>query len=169
MASLYQPLVLVGPMGVGKTTIGKKLAKALGLDFVDTDAVLVADHGSISEIFAKLGEPKFRELEEQAVAEALKSVAVIATGGGAVMSRNTQNALKSNATVCYLSTDGRHMASRLSNGNRPLLANGIDGWKDIYEQRRRTYEAVANFEIDTSSKPLAAIVQEIKSQLGINE
>ncbi len=169
MASLIQPLVLVGPMGVGKTTIGKKLARALQLDFIDTDAALVAQLGSISEIFEQHGEPKFRELEEQAVAEALKKVAVIATGGGAVMSPTTQMALKSQATVCYLSTDGRHMASRLSNGNRPLLTNGIDGWKDIYEQRRSTYEGVANFEIDTSSKPLAAIVQEIKSQLGINE
>jgi len=169
MTGLSKPLVLIGPMGVGKTTIGKKLAKALQLDFIDTDAVLAADHGSINEIFSKQGEARFRELEEAAVAKSLAKTAVIATGGGAVMSEANRKALTAKATVCYLSTDGRHMASRLTNGNRPLLTKGIEGWKDIYEQRRATYESVADFEIDTSSKPLAAIVQEIKSQLGINE
>ena len=169
MTGLSKPLVLIGPMGVGKTTIGKKLAKALQLDFIDTDAVLAADNGSINEIFSKQGEARFRELEEAAVAKSLAKTAVIATGGGAVMSEANRKALTAKATVCYLSTDGRHMASRLTNGNRPLLTKGIEGWKDIYEQRRATYESVADFEIDTSSKPLAAIVQEIKSQLGINE
>lgn len=169
MTGLSKPLVLIGPMGVGKTTIGKKLAKTLQLDFIDTDAVLVAEHGVISEIFSRQGEAKFRELEETAVAKSLEKTAVIATGGGAVTSERTRKALKAHATVCYLSTDGRHMASRLTNGNRPLLTNGIEGWKEIYEQRRATYESVADFEIDTSSKPLAAIVQEIKTQIGINE
>lgn len=169
MASSDQPLVLIGPMGVGKTTIGKKIARLLQLEFIDTDAVFVAKYGPISDFFAEHGEERFRELEAQTVSEALTKPAVVATGGGAVLSEYTRNILGDKAKVCYLSTDGRHMASRLSGGNRPLLTNGIESWKKIYDERRALYEQVADFEIDTSSKPLAVIVQEIKSQLGIDE
>lgn len=169
MPRLTKPLVLVGPMGVGKTTIGKKLAKALDLEFLDTDAMIVARHGAIAEIFANLGEAKFREFEVEAVSQALEKVAVIATGGGAPISETNRTVLGQKAVVCYLSTDGRHMSSRLSGGGRPLITDGLDSWRKIYAERKHSYESIANFEVDTSNKPLAVIVQEIKIQLGINE
>lgn len=125
-------IVLVGPMGVGKTTIGKKLAKKLGLPFLDTDQLVVREHGPIPEIFEKQGEPIFRQFEEAAVLEAIANPAVVATGGGAVLSEHTRVAL-TQAKVVYLSTDGRHMASRLVGGNRPLLKDGISDWRRIYE------------------------------------
>ena len=158
-------IVLIGPMGVGKTTIGKKVAKALGKTFLDTDSIIQAKHGQIAEIFASEGEAVFRDLETEALAQALTQDAVVATGGGVVLSQANRNLL-ANHWVVYLSTDGKHMASRLSHGNRPLLKNGIADWRDIYEARRPLYESVANFELSTSGKTVNLCVQEIKEMIG---
>ena len=157
-------LVLVGPMGVGKTTVGKKLARALKLPFVDTDALVVKQHGEIAQIFANQGEVVFRGFEEDAVATALSTPSVIATGGGAVLSAKTQSLLKA-ATVIYLSTDGRHIASRLRGGKRPLVKNGFEDWKRIYEERKPVYEKVADITVNTSGQSLGATLAEIKKRL----
>ncbi|MDE2386488.1 MAG: shikimate kinase [Actinomycetales bacterium] len=157
-------VVLIGPMGVGKTTIGKKLAKALGLPFRDTDALVVQKHGSIPMLFETIGESGFRDLEEAVVAEAIQTEGVVATGGGAVLRQTTRDRLKS-ATVFYLSTDGRHMASRLANGNRPLLQNGIEDWRRIYDERKPIYETTADYVINTSNQSLASAIDEIKARL----
>lgn len=162
MSSL--PIVLIGPMGVGKTTIGKKLAKRLSLEFVDTDALIIQKHGEIPAIFESEGESVFRSYEEQALREALSEVRVIATGGGAVLSGTNQRLLE-NATVIYLSTSGLHMKSRLENGNRPLLKNGIADWKAIYEERKPLYERLATFEIDTSAAGLGKTLDDICEKL----
>jgi len=151
-------------MGVGKTTVGKKLAKALGLPFIDTDAVVTKLHGDIATIFEELGESVFRGYEEDAVLESLSHEAVVATGGGAVLSERTREAL-SVATVIYLSTDGRHISGRLSNGNRPLLKNGVNDWRAIYESRRALYEQVADITADTSGSSLASTILFIKKEL----
>lgn len=160
-------IVLVGPMGVGKTTIGKKLAKKLGLPFLDTDQLVVREHGPIPEIFEKQGEPIFRQFEEAAVLEAIANPAVVATGGGAVLSEHTRVAL-TQAKVVYLSTDGRHMASRLVGGNRPLLKDGISDWRRIYESRKDLYEQVADFTVDTSKMALKSVVDYIIEGLGLS-
>jgi len=164
--ALDAPIVLVGPMGVGKTTVGKKLAKVLRVPFIDTDALVVAEHGEIAEIFEKSGEPTFRKFEEEAVDEALKQVAIIATGGGAVLSELTRERLKA-ATVIYLSSDGRHMGSRLASGGRPLIKNGLDDWRRIYDQRKPTYEAVADHDVLVSGLSLSATVAKIRELLGV--
>jgi shikimate kinase len=154
------PVVLVGPMGVGKTTIGKKLAKQLGLSFVDTDKEIVKQHGSIAKIFEKSGEQHFRALEHEFLLAALSTGSVVATGGGVVTQESNRLALR-NSFVIYLSTNGRHMASRLLAGRRPLLKNGIADWKRIYQERKPLYEQVASVEIETSSKSLNTVVSEI--------
>lgn len=158
------PIVLIGPMGVGKTTIGKKLAKRLAVDFVDTDDLITQKHGEIPEIFVSEGESVFRHYEEQALREAVSQSGVIATGGGAVLSGTNQRLLE-NAIVIYLSTSGSHMKSRLENGNRPLLKNGIADWKAIYEERRPLYERLATFEIDTSAAGLGKTLDSICEKL----
>ncbi|MEY3933454.1 MAG: hypothetical protein RLZZ606_53 [Actinomycetota bacterium] len=159
-----RPIVLIGPMGVGKTTIGKKLSKRLSLEFVDTDALIVKAHGAIPSIFESEGEAKFRSYEEDALRDALSAIRVIATGGGAVLSGTNQRLLE-NAIVIYLSTNGLHMKSRLENGNRPLLKNGIADWKAIYESRKPLYERLATFEIDTSAAGLSKTLDDICEKL----
>jgi shikimate kinase len=157
---MSKAVVLIGPMGVGKTTIGKKLAKQLGKPFVDTDKEIVKQHGAIAKIFEKSGEQHFRALESEFLLEALSSDSVVATGGGVVTQERNREALK-RSFVIYLSTNGRHMASRLLAGRRPLLKNGIADWKRIYEERKPLYEQVASVEIETSSKALNSVVAEI--------
>ncbi|MEY4451089.1 MAG: hypothetical protein RLZZ380_210 [Actinomycetota bacterium] len=157
-------IVLVGPMGVGKTTIGKKLAKRLGLPFIDTDAVISKQYGPIPEIFSQQGEAVFREYEEQCVIDSISEPAVVATGGGAVLSEHSRAAF-TQTVVVYLTTDGKHMASRLSGGSRPLLKDGINDWRRIFESRRSLYEQVADLTIDTSRIALKSIVEEIVSEL----
>ena len=158
-------IVLIGPMGVGKTTIGRKLARAMKLPFIDTDNLIVDAHGPIPAIFEERGEPTFRQFEEDAVAKAIAEPAVVATGGGAVLSATTRKRLKQ-VTVIYLSTDGKHIASRLRSGNRPLLKGGVADWRRIYNERRALYESAANFEVDTSGQPINRTIQAIISKLG---
>lgn len=156
------PVVLIGPMGVGKTTIGKKLAKRLSLPFIDTDKEISRDHGSISKIFEQKGESFFRELESGYLKKVLSEKAVIATGGGVVTQSINASLLKPHFVV-YLSTNGRHMGSRLLLGNRPLLKNGLSDWKKIYEERKPLYEAAAKIEVSTSDKTLSQILNEIEA------
>lgn len=153
-------VVLVGPMGVGKTTIGKKLAKQLGRSFLDTDKEIVKQHGAITKIFEKAGEQHFRALESEFLLVALASDSVVATGGGVVTQERNRDALR-DAFVIYLSTNGRHIAARLLAGRRPLLKNGVADWKRIYEERKPLYEQVATVEVETSSKALNSVVSEI--------
>lgn len=161
---ITKPVVLIGPMGVGKTTIGRKLAKKLELNFVDTDVLVTKAHGAIDQIFEQQGEEAFRKFEEGALKLALSEVQVIATGGGAVLSSLSQKRLQA-AVVIYLSTNGRHMKSRLEKGNRPLLKNGMDDWNRIYEQRKPIYEGVCTFEIATSEAGLAQTISDICEKL----
>ena len=157
--------MLIGPMGVGKTTIGKKLAKALKIPFIDTDNLITEEHGPLPAIFEERGEPEFRRLEEKAMDKAIHVSAVVATGGGAILSATTRKRLK-NVTVVYLSTDGKHIASRLKNGNRPLLQNGVEDWRRIYDERKPLYVETADFEVNTSGQPINASIQEILQKLG---
>jgi shikimate kinase len=155
-----KPVVLVGPMGVGKTTVGKKLARRLELPFIDTDVVITKNHGDISAIFADIGEPAFREIESDTLVPLLAEPAVISTGGGAVLHEKTREALTL-ATVVYLSTDGKHIASRLRGGNRPLIKNGISDWRQIYNSRKPLYEQVADITVDTSNSSLVQTIEAI--------
>lgn len=165
MSKSSDTIVLIGPMGVGKTTIGRKLAKALKLPFIDTDNLISDEHGPIPAIFEERGEPTFRRLEEEALEKAIRERAVVATGGGAVISALTRKRLKE-VTVVYLSTDGKHIASRLKNGNRPLIQNGVEDWRRIYAERKPLYVETADFEINTSGQPISASIQDIIEKLG---
>ena len=159
---MKQPLVLVGPMGVGKTTVGKKLAKEFNTSFADTDKIIASEHGSISSLFERLGEPGFREIESNILAKYLQGSGIVATGGGVVTTESNRMLLK-NHNVIYLATDGNNVASRVSTRNRPLLSDGENSWKNIYEARKPFYQEVATHEVDTSGKSLATIVTEIST------
>src|SRR5262249_53253364 len=116
--------VLVGPMGAGKTTVGELVATALGVAFQDTDAIIEGRAGKpVPDIFVDDGEPHFRALERQAVADALASHdGVLALGGGAVLADETRALLRGH-TVVFLSVELADAAQRVGLGvGRPLLA-----------------------------------------------
>lgn len=154
------PLVLIGPMASGKSKVGRRVARALDLPFIDTDTRIVADHGPIREIFAKHGEENFRALERQAVADAVAEDAVVSLGGGAVLDPATRAALQ-RCTVIYLSVSANAVRARIGGGRRPLLKDGLADWKRIYAERRPLYEALANVRFDTSHRPLDVIARDV--------
>jgi shikimate kinase len=160
-------LVLIGPMGAGKTSIGRRVARTLETTFTDTDKIVVRDHGPIPELFVRHGEEHFRALERTAVAEALARGGVIALGGGAILDARTRDDLATQRVV-FLTVSPRIVASRIHGSDRPLLADAdpVARWQRIFDERRPLYESVADLTLDTSSGPLAAVVATIVAWAG---
>jgi shikimate kinase len=153
-------LVLIGPMGSGKTKLGKRISSLLGKPFVDTDKMVVANHGSIAGLFAEFGEEHFRTLERLAVQDALAQDAVVALGGGAILNEETQADLEGRR-VALITVSAEAVGPRIVGSKRPLLTGGVDTWITIMESRRDIYERLATRTWDTSSRPLSKIATEI--------
>jgi shikimate kinase len=153
-------LVLIGPMGSGKSKLGKRVAALVGKPFVDTDRMIVAEHGTIADVFANFGEEHFRALERVAVEDALAQDAVVALGGGAILNQATQADL-AERRVALIMVSAAAVAPRITGTKRPLLTGGIESWTRILESRREIYERLATRVWDTSSRPLTAIAGEI--------
>lgn len=156
-------LVLVGPMAAGKTSVGRRVARLLDVNFIDTDKRIAAVYGPIPDIFAQHGEEHFRELERAAVTDALTDGGVISLGGGAVTDAGTR-ALLAEHPVVFLTVSPDVIARRLRGPGRPLLADTEDPvqrWKDIFAARRDWYDAVADLTVDTSRRPMRRIAEEI--------
>jgi shikimate kinase len=157
-------VVLVGPMGVGKSTVGELLAERLGLGYRDTDADIVAARGvSVSEIFLDEGEPVFRALEKDAVRRALEEhEGVLALGGGAVLDPDTR-ALLAGHTVVYLTMDVEEAVRRTGlNAARPLLTlNPRKQWRELMEARRHLYEEVATAVVATDGRDPEEVAQAV--------
>lgn len=153
-------LVLIGAPAAGKTRVGKRVARRLELPFIDTDAVIVAEHGPIAELFDTHGEAVFRELEAKAVHDALSQRAVVALGGGAVMTPAVAEAVREHPVVS-LTVSAEAAAARLDPETRPLVRNGIEAWERLVESRASTYAALAAATWDTSSRPIDHIADEI--------
>jgi shikimate kinase len=120
-----KPIVLVGLMGVGKTTIGRRLARRLDMPFVDADHEIEAAAGmTVSEIFDRFGEAHFRDGERRVIARLIDGTPrIVATGGGAFMNADTRTLILSHATAIWLDTDVDTLAQRVGRRNdRPLLA-----------------------------------------------
>jgi shikimate kinase len=152
-------LVLIGPPAAGKSRIGKKLARVLGVPFTDTDTEVVKKHGPIPELFASHGEAHFRSLERVSVQHALTGDGVVAFGGGAVLDPRTQADLAS-VPVVLLTVEASVVTARLSNGKRPLVSS-IETWKALVDSRRELYESLADLSVDTSHRPTELIASEI--------
>ena len=153
-------IVLIGPPAAGKSKVGKKLAKLLDKEFVDTDAIIVREHGPITQIFAEQGEPYFRELERAAVREALAQDAIVSFGGGAVLDADTQRDLERHVVV-LLDVDAASVEARIKlDGKRPLVPD-IESWKALVEARRPLYERLADRRVETANRPREQIAQEL--------
>lgn len=165
---MLEHVVLIGPMGSGKTSIGRKIAKDLGVSFVDTDARIQKNHGPITEIFQKQGEPFFRELEAKTIAQVLaEEPAVVALGGGAVVTPATQELLR-DFLVIELSVRESQIASRIVGNGRPLLNSAedpVEKWRDLYEQRRPLYQGLSEVTFDTGAGGFDDVVADIVTWL----
>lgn len=161
-------VVLIGPPGSGKTTVGHVLTELLGVELRDTDRAIEAEQGqSISDIFMGEGEPRFRELERVEVATSLASHAgVLSLGGGAVMDAATSAALAGH-TVVFLDVGIADAAKRVGfDRSRPLLAlNPRALWIRMMEARRPTYERLATFRVQTAGRTPQEIAAEIVQRL----
>lgn len=161
-------IVLVGPMGVGKSTVGELLAERLGTGFRDSDADIVAGQGrSIADIFVDEGEPRFRELEREAVRRAIaEHQGVLALGGGAVLDATTRELL-TGLPVVYLSMEVGEAVKRVGlNIARPLLAvNPRQQWKTLMEARRHHYTDVARVVVPTDDRTPEEVAEAVLDAL----
>ncbi|CUR54717.1 Shikimate kinase [metagenome] len=161
-------VVLVGPMGAGKTTVGTLLGQAWGVDVRDSDQDVEATEGrAISDIFVDDGEEHFRELERQAVAKALADhPGVLALGGGAVLDPATRELLAGH-TVVFLRVGLSDAVKRVGLGSsRPLLFGNVRARiKGLLDERTPVYESVATHTVDTDGRSPQDVADEIRTVL----
>jgi shikimate kinase len=161
-------VVLMGPPGSGKTTVGRALATLLGVELRDTDEAIELEQGrSISDIFLDDGEERFRELERAEVAASLSSHGgILSLGGGAVMDPATAAALAGH-TVVFLDVGIADAARRVGfNNSRPLLSvNPRAQWSRMMDVRRPTYERLATWTVLTSGRTPREVAAEIAGLL----
>ena len=159
-----QVVVLTGPMGSGKSTVGKALANRLGWTLIDTDKLIVTSHGEIPEIFVEKGEDYFRNLEAATISSALDGAAnaVVSLGGGAVLAEDTRKRVKQLDTV-FLNVSEEMALRRIGGGeDRPVLAgNPRENWRRILDERKPIYQDASALEIDTTELTVEQTVDRI--------
>jgi shikimate kinase len=162
--------VLVGLPGSGKSTIGRRLARALGVGVLDTDAAIEAQTGrSIADIFATDGEQEFRRIEEKVVRAALaEQDGVVALGGGAVTTSGVRSALAGHTVVFLEMTAAEGIRRTGRSTARPLLAgtDRAEKFRALMSQRAPLYRQVATIRVNTNRRNPGAVVAYIVSRLG---
>jgi len=164
-ASSSAHIVLIGMMGVGKSTVGRRVAKELSRPFVDSDDEVMSRTGrAVTEIFATDGEPAFRAIEADAMADLLRSPipSVIAAAGGSVLSETTRSALRESGTVVWMRAPVDVLVGRTSRGtHRPALANDPRATLTQMESDRASlYSEVADVTVDCTA-PISEVVRAI--------
>lgn len=166
-----QPIVLVGMMGSGKSSVGRRLAEALGWDFVDVDdEIIAASQMSIEEYFQTYGEAEFRALERRVLTRLMtEKPCVIATGGGAFISEENRELLLSQSSVVFLDADLETLWARVKDKtHRPLLqtANPKASLTAIYEARLPIYQLAPYHVPSLADQPHEEVVNRIINSLG---
>ena len=159
-------IFIVGPMGSGKSTVGKIISDELFLDFYDTDEEIEGRTGaSIDWIFDLEGEDGFRKRESEMLEEMVqKNSIVLSTGGGIILASSNRELLSSRGTVFYLSTPISVQVDRTSKDkDRPLLKNGDPGkiLKKLDSQRKELYKSVSDHVVETENKTSQEVAAEI--------
>jgi shikimate kinase len=164
-------IYLVGPMGSGKSAVGRILARMVDAPFKDSDAEIERRTGvDISYIFEKEGEVRFRQREKEAIeALTLLEPLVLATGGGAILLPENREMIATRGSVVYLITSVEQQAHRVSHArHRPLLAN-VDPeatLRKLMLEREPLYASVADFKVTTDGRKIQAVAEEIIRALG---
>ncbi len=166
---MFKNIILTGFMGVGKTSVGTRLANDLGYAFVDTDTIIEADQKmTINAIFSKRGEPYFREVEARIIHDVMERESqVVSTGGGAVIREKNREAFKQSGFVVCLTARPEVILNRIKREtHRPLLQtpDPLSRIKELLENRARFY-AAADAMIDTSDKTIETVIAEIKERI----
>lgn len=156
--------------GGGKSTVGRHLARRLGCGFADSDAVIEERLGeSIRSYFEREGEPAFRDVEEQVIAELSgQAPLVLATGGGSVLRERNRHALHERCTTVYLRSTPEELWRRLRHDTqRPLLqvADPMRRLRDLFAERDPLYRRTAHFIVETGRPPVPTLVNMILMQL----
>lgn len=166
-------IVLIGFMGSGKTSIAIKLAKKLNLKFIDMDELILTFSGlkSINEIFDKMGEKGFREIETKIAKEiSEEDNVVISTGGGVIMDKQTMSYLSKNSQIIFLKLSFNQANIRVSQkAIRPPLFQNIDSAKKLFDIRQPLYLKYAAITIDTEEKSVDEVVDDIIVKLSMGE
>jgi shikimate kinase len=168
---MSKSIVLIGPPGAGKSTIGKQLARSLNSSFSDTDDIIESQTGStISQIFIDQGEPWFRKLEEEVVLQAISDLdGVLSLGGGAPLSQNAQDKIRSiSSPVIFLDVSLATAAPRVGfNRDRPLLlSNPRAAWQELMDKRRPIYESLATQIVSVDGLSPKEVVAKIVEVVG---
>jgi shikimate kinase len=172
VAAAPQSIVLIGFMGTGKSSVGLLLSRHCGWPRVETDELVEQELGmTISEIFAQLGEPRFREVETEVLRKLNPSQqAVIVTGGGVVLRAQNVARLRKLGTVVCLSADLPTLQKRLSQDTgRPLVEAGdsLETIARLLEARKRFYAEAADFVVDTTVLTCEQVAQHIHDELQV--
>ncbi|WP_282942722.1 shikimate kinase [Paenibacillus sp. RC67] len=156
-------IVLIGMSGAGKSTLGVLLAKALGMDYVDTDIVIQQHEGRLlQDIIDNDGNEKFMEVEEKIVSELQLKNCVISTGGSVIYSEKAMNVLKQGGQIIYLHVPYEEIQKRLTNiTTRGIVVKKGNSLKDVYEERVPLYMKYSDITLDCSDKDIELCVSEI--------
>ena len=162
-------IVLIGMPGVGKSTVGVVLAKALGYTIVDADLVIQQQTGKLlCELIAEHGTEGFLEIEDEVNSRIEGHKAVIATGGSAVYCANAMEHYKEIATVLYLSVSYETLEERLGDlKNRGVVLNDGQTLKDLYDERTAYYEKYADVTVNEEGLSIRETIDAVKEKLGM--
>jgi len=166
-------IFLVGPMGAGKSTIGRQIARQLHLEFFDSDSEIERRTGAeISWVFELEGEEGFRAREENVIEELTENTGIVlATGGGSILSKESRNRLSARGIVVYLQTTiEKQLARTQRDKRRPLISeaeNPREVLEDLAKTRNPLYEEIADITVRTGEQSAKVVIDEIIERIGL--